>query len=100
MTTADRFADVSKVPTGLFSYGGSTTWAPIRGFADPAIQSALSGFQLRYVDPASGAPGSSAGIRMLLDGQLSFAQSSRPLTDEEYQRATQRGGRCSKLPSP
>lgn len=97
-TTGQQFTDVASVPTGLFSYGGSTTWAPIRGQVDSVIQSEMPGFQLRYVDPTSGTPGSAAGIRMLLDGQLSFAQSSRPLTDEEFQRAQQRGFSIEQIP--
>jgi hypothetical protein len=29
-STAETFAQVQDVPKGLFNYGGSTTWAPIR----------------------------------------------------------------------
>lgn len=98
-STADqRFADVESVPTGLFSYGGSTTWAPIRGQVDSLIQSEVPGFQLRYVDPASDTAGSSTGIRMLLDGQLSFAQSSRSLMNLEHERAEQRGFSLDQIP--
>ncbi|MEO1185057.1 MAG: phosphate ABC transporter substrate-binding protein, partial [Cyanobacteria bacterium J06636_27] len=35
------FNSVKQVPSGLFSYGGSTTWAPIRKEADSAIKTAL-----------------------------------------------------------
>jgi phosphate transport system substrate-binding protein len=97
-SSGQRFTEVRSIPTGLFSYGGSTTWAPIRGEVDPVIQSEVPGFQLRYVDPTTGTPGSASGIRMLLDGQLTFAQSSRPLTDEEYQRAQQRGFSLQQVP--
>jgi phosphate transport system substrate-binding protein len=89
--TGDNFTSVSNVPNGLFSYGGSTTWAPIRGKVDPEITKALPGFQLRYTNPTSGTAGSSTGIRMLLENQLAFAQSSRAPKPEEYQQAEQRG---------
>lgn len=92
------FAQVQKVPNGLFSYGGSTSWATIRGQVDPAIQIVWPQFKLRYTHPNSGSANSSAGIRMLLDNQLSFAQSSRPLNDKEYQQAQQRGFTLKEIP--
>jgi phosphate transport system substrate-binding protein len=96
---ADDFAGVPNVPSGLFSYGGSTTWAPIRGQIDPVIQSVWSGYQLRYTNPPSGeTPGSASGIRMLLDNQLTFAQSSRSLNPQEYQEAEQRGFTLREIP--
>ncbi|MEH2317541.1 PstS family phosphate ABC transporter substrate-binding protein [Nostoc sp.] len=85
------FQTVADVPTGSFNYGGSTAWASIRQLVDSQIQSVRPELQLRYVDPVNGSPGSSSGIRMLLDGQLDFAQSSRPLTDEEQAMAKERG---------
>jgi phosphate transport system substrate-binding protein len=96
---ADDFAGVPNVPSGLFSYGGSTTWAPIRGQVDPVIQSVWSGYQLRYTNPPSGdTPGSASGIRMLLDNQLAFSQSSRALNPQEYQEAEQRGFTLREIP--
>lgn len=92
------FATVQAVPNGLFNYGGSTTWAPIRLAVDSAIQAARPEFRLRYVDPTSETPGSSSGIRMLIDGKLTFAQSSRPLLDEEITRAQQRGFGLKQIP--
>jgi phosphate transport system substrate-binding protein len=92
------FTDVSNVPSGLFNYGGSTTWASVRGQVDPEIRSTWSSFQLRYTDPVTGTPGSSAGIRMLLSNQLAFAQSSRSLNAEEYQEAQQRGFTLREVP--
>ena len=80
-----------QVPSGLFSYGGSTSWATIRLSVDPALQVARPEFRLRYVDPIGSPPSSGAGIKMLLDGQIAFAQSSRPVLDQEYQQAQQRG---------
>lgn len=95
---ARTFSEVQGIPSGFFSYGGSTTWAPIRGQVDSAIQAAVPNFQLRYTNPVSGSPGSGTGIRMLLNGELAFAQSSRPLNLEEYQEAQQRGFTLVEIP--
>jgi len=85
-------------PEGLFSYGGSTTWAPIRAEVEPQVLSAYPDFRLRYQDPAVGTPGSGSGIRMLLDNQLAFSQSSRSLDPEEKQEAASRGYELQEIP--
>jgi phosphate transport system substrate-binding protein len=73
---------------------------PIRQVIEPFIEESAAnfqqrsrarGFQLRYTDPVGKAPGSGSGIEMLLEGQLSFSESSRPLKVEEYEAARQRG---------
>ncbi|MGF1523777.1 MAG: PstS family phosphate ABC transporter substrate-binding protein [Leptolyngbyaceae cyanobacterium] len=92
------FAAVQGVPSGLFSYGGSTTWAPVRGTVDPVIEQAHPAFELRYTEPVGAPPGSGTGINMLLENQLSFAQSSRPLNPEERQRAEAEGFTLKELP--
>ncbi len=92
------FKSIKNVPSGLFSYGGSTTWAPIRKEADSQIKTALPKFQLRYTNPTTGAPGSGTGIKMLLTNQLAFSQSSRAVKDKEYQQAQQRGFRLEEIP--
>ncbi|AFZ29343.1 phosphate ABC transporter substrate-binding protein, PhoT family [Gloeocapsa sp. PCC 7428] len=96
--SSSNFATVQDVPNGLFNYGGSTTWAPIRLAVDSAIQAARPEFRLRYVDPTGETPGSASGIRMLIDGRIAFAQSSRPLLDQEIARAQQRGFGLSQIP--
>ncbi|WP_404790402.1 PstS family phosphate ABC transporter substrate-binding protein [Altericista sp. CCNU0014] len=93
-----RFARVQNVPTGLFNYGGSTAWASIRLMVDPIIQAERREFRLRYLQPEYDPVGSSSGIEMLLDGRLSFAQTSRPLRDEEYRLATERGLKLEQIP--
>jgi phosphate transport system substrate-binding protein len=96
--TASNFQKVTNVPIGSFNYGGSPAWAPIRQLVDAQIVNARPELQLRYVHPAKGSPGSSSGIRMLLNGQLDFAQSSRPLTKEESAIAQQRGFTLEQRP--
>ncbi len=93
-----RFTDLQNVPAGLFSYGGSTSWAPIRRLVDSVISSERPEFRLRYVQPSQGPAGSSSGIQMLLDGQLSFVQTSRPLLQSEYDLAQRRGFNLEQIP--
>ena len=96
--SANTFSEVAAVPSGLFNYGGSTTWAPIRGGVDSVLQQAQPQFQLRYTDPVGEPPGSGTGIAMLLENQLSFAQSSRPLNPEERQQAEAQGFTLKEIP--
>ena len=93
-----NFSSVENVPAGLFNYGGSTSWAPIRKLIDKEIQAVRKDFRLRYVQPFSDTVGSSPGIQMLIDGQLAFAQSSRPIQDAELTRAKQRGFTLEQIP--
>ncbi|MBV9385952.1 MAG: PstS family phosphate ABC transporter substrate-binding protein [Chroococcidiopsidaceae cyanobacterium CP_BM_ER_R8_30] len=97
-SSAKTFAAVKNVPSGLFSEGGSTTWAPIRQTADPVIQTVWPQFQLRYTQPINEAPGSGTGIKMLLNDQLTFSQSSRPIQNQEYQQAQARGFALQEIP--
>jgi phosphate transport system substrate-binding protein len=70
----------------------------IRATVNPTIAKAWPQFQIRYTDPPTGSPGSSQGIKMLLQDQLSFAESSRSLTIEEYQNAVERGFKLKQIP--
>ncbi|KOR35697.1 MULTISPECIES: PstS family phosphate ABC transporter substrate-binding protein [Planktothricoides] len=93
----ETFAQVKNVPKGLFSHGGSTTWAPIRAEIDPAIQIVWPQFQLRYTDPVREAPSTGTGISMLLNNELAFALSSRPISKNEYETAEKRGFKIKEI---
>ena len=83
-------AQIPNVPQGTFNYGGSTTFAPLR--SDNVVSSlnqAHPEFKLRYTESIGEKAGSGSGIKMLLDGQLSFSQSSRPVKDTEFAQANQ-----------
>ncbi|MFN6570225.1 substrate-binding domain-containing protein [Dendronalium sp. ChiSLP03b] len=97
-STPQTFAQVQNVPSGLISYGGSTTWAPVRKEIDPIIQNVWPQFQLRYANPEKEAPSSATGISMLLKSQLDFAQSSRPVANNEYEAAQKRGIQIREIP--
>jgi len=96
--SSSNFTQVKNVPNGLFSYGGSTTWAPIRQVAEPAIQSSLPNFHLRYVQPTNKPPGSKVGIEMLINDQLTFSQSSSSIDKYLYQQAQARGFTLKEIP--
>ena len=81
-------------PSGEFAYGGSTTWAPLRGQVDPLIEQVQLGFDLAYKNTS----GSSDGIEKLIEGELAFAQSSRPVSSAEKRRAQQRGVTLQEIP--
>ncbi|MDJ0702657.1 MAG: substrate-binding domain-containing protein [Leptolyngbyaceae cyanobacterium MO_188.B28] len=98
MYPPETFAQVRNVPTGLFTYGGSPAWAPIRLQIDSAIQAERLEFQLRYVEPIQAPTGSESGIQMLMTDQLSLAQTARPLLDQEYRQAEQRGFTLKQIP--
>lgn len=95
---SETLGAVTNVPEGLFNYGGSTTWAPIRKEVDFIIQQVWPKFRLVYTDPTAGTPGTGSGIRMLIENQLAFSQASRSLKDEEIQRAQQRGLTLKEVP--
>jgi phosphate transport system substrate-binding protein len=99
ITYVSTLAQVPNVPSGTFNYGNSTTFAPLRSERiNSILNQAHPNFRLRYVEPPGGKPGSGAGIEMLIDGQLSICQSSRPLKDSELQRAQMRGFRLDQVP--
>ncbi len=82
---------VSEIPHGTFNYGGSTTWASIRKIAHLPIEKEYPELNLRYLSPIAATPGSGTGIRMLLEGQLDFSQSSRSIKKEEHILARHKG---------
>ncbi|XWK90810.1 MAG: phosphate ABC transporter substrate-binding protein [Phormidium sp.] len=94
------FAEVPNVPSGPIYYGGSTTFAPLRSpQIVQSIRQAHPGYNLIYREPPAGRkPGSGMGIKMLLEGQLSFAQSSRPLETSEVQEAQKRSFQLDQIP--
>jgi phosphate transport system substrate-binding protein len=100
VTLYRTFAEVATVPEMAVRYGGSTSFAPLRSRATISrIQQAHPRFNLIYTEPlALEKPGSGSGIRMLIEGQLSVAQSSRSLKDEEFAKAKDRGFTLEQVP--
>ncbi|MGK7916452.1 MAG: substrate-binding domain-containing protein [Prochloraceae cyanobacterium] len=92
------FQEVKNVPQGVFNYGGSASWASIRGQVDPVIQAAFPEFKLRYLEHPIRPTSSGTGIEMLLNHQLALAQSSRPLKLSEYRQAQQHQFSLVQLP--
>ena len=92
------FKEVEGVPSGLFYYGGSTSWAPIRSQVDSLIQAHKPEFKLSYHQHPVLMANSSLGIEMLLNDQLTIAQSSRPLKVQEYQLAQEQNLTLKQIP--
>lgn len=79
-------------PKGLYSYGGAAIFAPlVASGLNGAIESKYPGFELRYTKPWNQDYSSINGIKMLLDGELSFAYNERSLSAKEYSQAQLRG---------
>lgn len=94
-----KLAAVPNVPQGLFNYGGSTVFAPLRSMAIvAAINQAQRQFKLRFVEPTGSIQGSTMGIKMLLQGEISFALSSRSLKASELAEAKERGFILEQIP--
>ena len=90
--------EVPKVPEGTFNFGGSLIFASlVTQGTHKAINQAHPNFILRYTDPIDNQPGTGKGIEMVLNGQLSFALSGRPLEDAEYKQAIERGFKLDKV---
>ena len=91
--------DVQNVPAGIFRYGGALSFAPLRsGLMIKAIAEAQPQFQLYYIDPLNARPNSTMGITMLINGQISFAQTARSLTDTEASSCQARGFIIKQVP--
>jgi phosphate transport system substrate-binding protein len=78
-------------PLGTWYYGGSTAWATLRGSLDQKIRADHPKFQITYFQDSASSPSTGNGIDLLMDGRIAFAQTSRALLDEEYEKAKQRG---------
>jgi phosphate transport system substrate-binding protein len=91
--------EVQNVPTGIFNYGGAILFAPLAKYGmNDAIAQAHPEFRLRYTEPINNNPGSGTGIGMLMNSQLSFSQSGRPLKEAEYIQARNRGFKLEQVP--
>lgn len=91
--------EVQDIPVGLFNYGGAHTFAALtaEGMND-AISRAHPEFHLRYTEPFNAEPGSGTGINMLINGELSFSQSARPLEEEDHNKAKALGFTLEQVP--
>ncbi len=95
----DTMQEVQGVPSGLFNYGGAPAFAALNSDRmKDAISRAYPDFRLRYTEPLTDSPGSDTGIDMLINGELSLAQSGRPLEDGDYTKALARGFSLEQVP--
>jgi phosphate transport system substrate-binding protein len=92
------FTSVGNIPIGNFKYGGSTSWAPVRLAVDSNLQQAKPEFRLSYVNPIGGAASTGSGVKMVINRDIDFAQTSRPLSAQERQQAEQSGIKLQEIP--
>ena len=95
----NSMSQVRNVPPGLFSYGGALYFASLvaHGINDAMMQN-HPGFDLRYTKSIDRDQSYSNGIKMLLDGELSFAFNARPLTNKEYSQGNLRNISLQQIP--
>lgn len=94
-----RMEKVPNVPKGLFNYNGATSFASLEtNGMNKEISLAHPEYKLRYTEPLNSRPGGATGIRMLLDGELTFALSGRPIKDVEYEKAESRNFALEQIP--
>jgi phosphate transport system substrate-binding protein len=95
----DSMSQVKDVPSGLFSYGGALYFASLvtHGMNEAMLQTHPD-FHLRYTKPTNQDQSYAHGIKMLLDGELSFAFNGRPLKDQEYVQAQLRNIELLQVP--
>jgi phosphate transport system substrate-binding protein len=95
----DSMSQVKQVPSGLFSYGGALYFASLVAHGmNEAILENHSNFTLRYTKPRNHDQSYANGVKMLLDGELSFAFNGRSLTTQEYAQANLRGISLQQVP--
>lgn len=87
-----------QLPKGTWQYGGSTTWRSINELVSRQLKIKYPDFKLISTDHPILPNGSGTGIRMLINGQISFALSSRPVNDTEYDAAIIRGKVLKQVP--
>jgi phosphate transport system substrate-binding protein len=91
--------EVPNVPEGTFNYNGAPLFASlVAQGTHKAIKQAYPQFRLSHFQPPSGDVGSGPGITMLLNGQISIALSAKPLDDDHYNKAMERGFRLEQIP--
>ena len=91
---------VPAVPEGLFNYNGATSFAALETHGmNKQIISAHPQYQIRYTEPSNNdPPGGGTGLKMLINGELSFAQSGRSIKDSEHAKAKERNFTLEQIP--
>ncbi|MGL4881877.1 MAG: hypothetical protein ACRC8K_12550, partial [Waterburya sp.] len=95
----NSLTEVTNVPQGIFFYSGTMASAGIHSSDILArINKAQPQFHIAYADPLVLPPDSGVGIKMIIDGTISFAESFRPLKQSEYDLANSRGFKLKQIP--
>ncbi len=76
------------------TYSGSDIWKPIAYHIDPVIQQIYPDFRLNYSQTSD----STTAVQQLLNNDVSFSILSRPLRDQEQQKAENQGAWLEQIP--
>jgi phosphate transport system substrate-binding protein len=86
-------------PQGVFNYGGAPIFAPlVASGLNFAVANKYPGFETRYTKPLNGDFSVDNAIVELINGELSFVYSDRPLRDNEYKKAQLRSFGFGSMP--
>ncbi|NEU74418.1 protein kinase [Hassallia byssoidea VB512170] len=94
LTICRRIADVPNVPAlTQVLYGGSTLFSLLNKLEIARLQKYHPQFKLEHTDkfPSGENPGSSTGIKWLIEGKISFAQTALMMTEEPKLSAKNKG---------
>ena len=90
--------EVQNVPDGLFNYSSAQQFAALVSHGtNQAIAQAHPKFRLRFTEPVNNLPGSGSVIAMLINNQVSFGQTARPLETAEYINARQHNSNLEEI---
>jgi ABC-type phosphate transport system substrate-binding protein len=98
---AATLKEVKNIPPGNFSYGGTGAWAPIHPILDSEIKKVHNQFNLQFNTTDKQGKlevGSRESINRLLEGELDFALSNLPISDEDKKIARQKGFTIEQIP--
>gem|GEM_PF-5458235 len=80
-----------QITQGTFRFSGGTSWNPIHPKLAEELKITHPNLTFSYITPIDGQPSSGKSVQMLMDGEIDFALVSRPLEEEMYNKAKERG---------
>ncbi len=89
--TCTELRNCRQITQGTFRFSGGTSWNPIHPKLAEELKITHPQLTFSYITPIDGQPSSGKSVQMLMDGEIDFALISRPLEEETYNKAKERG---------
>ena len=89
--TCTELRNCRQITQGTFRFSGGTSWNPIHPKLAEELKITHPNLTFSYITPIDGQPSSGKSVQMLMDGEIDFALVSRPLEEEMYNKAKERG---------